>query len=79
MTQKLAVELRQVASTTQSERVKKQYEMVLQSARKAANDGKYSTYVYESLLPGTIQSLQQEGFTVKDCSAMNETTVEISW
>jgi len=56
-----------------------QYSDIQARISKAVKEGKYETFMYESIIKDVKEKLEFEGYEITDNFTRNETTITISW
>ena len=74
-----AKQAKQIATSSVSERAKKQLEDIENRITEAANKGEFYCYIWDDLMPNVAYYLKQQGYTVKTRMERNETDTIISW
>lgn len=77
-----ARDAKQAALSVSEGKSKVQMDKVRLNIETACRNGSTSCTVYESLLPGVLQTLKSEGYTVtpfEDTSYRNESSATIDW
>ena len=75
-----AKKARQLAKKVNIHNEASQYADIKSKIENEANDGKYETFYYQSLLKDVEEKLIEEGFNIRYLpDRMNETIIKITW
>lgn len=76
-----AKQAKQIATSSTSERAKKQLESVEARITEAANKGEFYCYIWDDLMPNVTYYLRQQDYIVKtkmECNGANTTIIDWS-